>query len=137
MKTIIIYFSLSGNTKELAVKKSGELGADIEEITAVKKPSVIKAFVIGSFRAIKRKKANIQPIKADLSNYEKIIIMCPVWASHPAPPFNNIVEHLPSGKKVELIMVSAGGGTKKTSEKTKALITSRGCEVTEYTDIKA
>ncbi len=62
--------------------------------------------------------------------------MSPVWAGNPAPAFNSIIENLPSGKKIELVMVSAGSGTKKSAEGTKNLITAHGCEVTDYTDIK-
>ncbi|MCL2265498.1 MAG: flavodoxin [Treponema sp.] len=137
MKTIILYYSWSGKTKALAAQKAGETGADIEEITEVKRPSGFGAFFSGAPKAIGRKKTKIKPAASDLSGYEKIIIMAPVWASHPAPAFNNIVELIPSGKKIEIVMVSAGGGTKKTEQKTKELFTARGCEVVSYTDVKA
>jgi len=137
MKTLIIYYSYTGKTKILAVEKAGELNADIEEVTEIKKPSMFKAFFIGVPCALKRKKAKINPVKSEFSNYDKIIIMAPVWAGNPAPAFNNIIEYIPSGKKIELIMVSAGGGTKDSAEKTKALVTSRGCEVITYTDVNA
>jgi multimeric flavodoxin WrbA len=97
---------------------------------------LLKAFTVGAYRAIKRRKTEIHPIKSQLNSYEKIIIMAPVWAGNPAPAFNSIVERLPSGKKVELVMVSGGGGTKNSAEGTKNLIAARGCEVTDYTDIK-
>ncbi|MCL2196838.1 MAG: hypothetical protein FWB77_04415 [Treponema sp.] len=135
MKTIILYYSWSGKTKALAVKKAGEIGADIEEITEEKKISLIGSFFIGAPGAIKRKTAKIKPIAADLNNYEQIIIMAPVWASHPAPAFNNIVEAIPSGKKIEIILVSTSSGTKKSEEGTKKLFTDKGCEVVGYTDI--
>jgi len=137
MKTIILYHSWSGKTKALAVKKAGEIGADIEEIAEVKKLSGFGAFFVGAPKSIKRKTTNIKPIAADLTKYDQIIIMVPVWAGHPAPAFNNIVELVPSGKKIEIIMVSGGGGTKKSKEKTIKLFTDKGCEVTGYTDITA
>ena len=137
MKTIILYYSFSGKTKALAIQKANELGAAIEEIIDVKKPSKLKALTAGIHKAVKRKKAEIQPLKSALADYDHIIIMVPVWASHPAPAFNNIIEHIPSGKKIELIMVSAGGGTKSSAEGTKALIAARGCELTGYADVKA
>jgi len=121
----------------LALKKAGETGADIEEITEEKKVSLIGSFFIGAPSAIKRKTVKIKPIAANLNNYEQIIIMAPVWASHPAPAFNNIVEAIPSGKKIEIIMISAGGGTMKSAEGTKKLFTDRGCEVVNYTDVTA
>jgi len=135
MKTIILYYSWSGKTKALAVKKAGEIGADIEEITEVKRPSGFGAFFVGAPKALKRKTVNIKPIVVDLKFYDQIIVMAPVWASYPAPAFNNIVEAIPSGKKVEIIMISASGGTKKSAEGTKKLFTDKGCEVAGYTDI--
>jgi flavodoxin len=136
MKTLILFYSFSGNTRKLASQKAAETGADIEEIIEIKKMFVLKAYTVGAYRAMKRKKAEIQPIKSQFNSYEKIIIMAPVWAGNPAPAFNSIVEQLPSGKKVELVMVSAGSGTKVSAEGTKNLITARGCEVTDYIDIK-
>jgi len=137
MKQIILFYSYSGRTKILAGMKALELNADIEEITEVKKMSVIKAYVVGGFYALRRKRVKINPIKANLSDYEQIIIMVPVWAGNPAPAFNSIKRLIPSGKKIELIMISAGGGTKKSAEKTKEFFINRGCEVTGYTDVNA
>ena len=132
MKTIILYYSHSGNTKALAQKRVLELGADIEEIVEVRKPFL----AIGLCRAIMRKKTAIQPIKAQLDSFDRIIIMSPVWASRPVSAINSVMECLPGGKKVEFIMVSAGGGTRASVEKTKELVTMRGCEVTGYTDVQ-
>ena len=134
MKTIILYYSHSGNTKALANKKAKELGSDIEEIIESKRP--FPFMIIGIHRASKRKKTEIQLIKAQMNNYDKFIIMAPVWAAHPAPAFNNVIEYLPTGKDVELIMVSGGGGTKKSTEGTKNLIIQKGCTVVNYTDVR-
>jgi len=136
MKTIILYYSFTGKTKALATQKASELNADIEEITEVKKPSMFGAFVSGAFKAIRRKKTKINPIKADLAGHDQIIIMAPVWASNPAPAFNNIIEQIPSGKKIELVMISGGGGTKNSKKGTIELLTARGCEVTGYSDVR-
>ena len=132
MKTLILFYSRSGNTRALAMKKSKKLGADIEEIFDVKKPSVISAI----FRAQMRKRTEILPIKSNLEEYDKIILMSPVWSAHPVPAMNTVIERLPANKKIEVIMVSAGSGTRKSDEETKKLIAERGCEVIEYTDLK-
>jgi len=137
MKTLVLFYSFSGNTGKLASQKAAETGADIEEIIETKKMSVLKAYTVGIYKAVKRKKTEIQPIKSRLDSYEKIIIMAPVWAGNPAPAFNSIIEMLPSGKEIELVMVSAGSGTKSSAEGTKNLITARRCEVVDYIDIKS
>jgi len=132
MKTIVLYYSHSGNTKAFAHKKALELGADIEEITETKKPFI----VVGLYRAATRKKTAIQPIKARLDSFDKIIIMSPVWKAHPVSAINSAIECLPKGKKVEFITVSAGGGTRASAAGTKALIAAQGCEVVGYTDVQ-
>jgi len=137
MKTLVLFHSYTGKTKKLAAVKAAKLGADIEEITDVKRPSVIGAYAIGGFRAIRRKGTPIKPIQSQLDSYDKIILMSPVWASRPTPAINSAIACIPSGKRIELNMVSASGSTGKSAEGTKALIYGRGCEVTEYTDIKA
>jgi len=135
MKTIILFYSFSGKTKKLAEQKAREINADIEEVMEVKKPSMLGAFFSGVFKAVKRRKISIKPIQSDPAKYDQIIIMAPVWAGFPAPAFNNIVEQIPSGKKVEIIMVSESG--KSRSKGTIELLTARGCEVTGYSDVKA
>jgi len=126
-----MYYSYSGNTKALANKKAQELGADIEEIIEVKKPFI----PIGIHRGIKRIGTEIRPIMSQLEDYDKIIIMAPVWADHPVSAIYSLIDCLPEGKEVELIMVSGGGGTRSSAEGTKALIEDKGCEVVAYTDV--
>lgn len=137
MKTLVLFHSYTGKTKVLAEKKAAEFGADIEEIKDARRQSKPGAYTVGLFRAIGRKKSRIQPLQSKLDSYEKIIIMSPVWASHPTPAVNSAIECIPSGKKIEIVMVSASGKTEGAEDGTKALIYGRGCEVTEYTDIKA
>jgi len=137
LKTLILFHSYTGKTKALAERKAAELGADIEEILDVKRPSMFSAAIIGGFRAISRKKTPIQPIKAQLDAYDKIILMSPVWGNRPTPAVNSAIEHIPSGRKVEIVMVSASGKTGKAADGTKALLYGRNCEVTDYTDVKA
>jgi len=131
MKTLIMYYSHSGNTKALANEKAQEIGADIEEIIEVKRPFM----PIGIHRAVNRTRTEISPIKSTIDNYERIIIMSPVWADHPVSAIYSLIDRLPKGKQVELIMVSSGSGTKSSSEGTKNLVTSRDCEVVGYTDV--
>jgi hypothetical protein len=85
---------------------------------------------------MRQKETVLIPYNCDFSAYEKIIIAMPIWAGHPAPAFNNIVKALPNGKEVELIMTSGSGKSDGTTEKTKKLVTDRGCKVSKYLDIK-
>jgi hypothetical protein len=78
----------------------------------------------------------IEPLEADLSTYERIVILAPVWAGHPAPAALNAFTMLPSGKGVEVYMVSASGQS-AAKEKIEALIQSKGCELLKYENISS
>ena len=132
MKTVVMYYSYSGTTKALATQTALELGADIEEIIEVKRPFL----PVGVYRAVTCSKTEIHPIKSQLEDYDNIVIMSPVWADHPVSAIYSLIDCLPEGKQVELVMVSGGGGTKSSAESTKALVTARGCEVTSYSNVE-
>ena len=129
MATAILYYSLSGTTKALAEKRAAETGADIFEVCEAKKRNGFTAFIPGCCLAMGLKSSAIAPLAADLSAYDEIVIMGPIWAGRPAPAVNAIIGLLPAGKSVSLICTSGRGGFDLS--KTAALITARGCTVKE------
>lgn len=136
MKTLILFYSYSGKTKAAAEKRAAESEpCIIEQVYDVKKPPKPIAFIAGCFKAMRRKKSAIKPIKSNPEDFDKIVIMAPIWAGHPAPAFNSIVELLPAGREVELVLTSAGGESKESQKGTEALIAARSCKVIKYIDI--
>lgn len=135
MKTIIVYYSFMGSTKKEAEHLSSELNVPLCQVKETHDRSLLAAFIPGAILAMRRKLVAIQPMGADLNDYDRIIIGCPVWGGYPAPPFNSIMEQLPAGKEVEIFLCSGSSGTKKSQEGTKALIKQRGCTVVSYRDI--
>ena len=136
MKTLIIYYSYTGKTREIAENIAKNEDADIIEVKEIKKRSTFNAYIFGSFAARKQQKAELLDFNSDFSPYNKIIIAMPIWAGYPAPAINNIIDLVPRGKEVELIMVSGGGGSKGSCEKTKALVEEKGAIVVEYKDVR-
>lgn len=137
MKTLVIYYSYTGKTKKIAEGLAKKESADMIEVKEKKTRSKFSAYVFGSLAARGQKQTALQPFDADFSAYDKIIIAMPIWAGYPAPAMNNIISLLPKGKKIELIMTYGSGNSKSTSEKTKALIEAKGCDIVKYEDIKA
>jgi|WetSurMetagenome_2_1015567.scaffolds.fasta_scaffold607255_1 flavodoxin len=135
MKTAVIYYTFGGSTKKEAERLATEQNADICRVREVKNRSLPTSFVPGGLQAKKRQAVAIQPLDIDLAAYDRLIIGCPVWAAHPAPAFNSIVELLPAGKEVELFMCSGGGDSSQSEQGTKELVESRGCHVTSYRDV--
>ena len=134
MATAILYYSLSGKTKAYAEKTAAETGAELFEVCEVKKRNGFTAFFPGVFQAGGMKHTPIIPPEADLSAYDEIVVMGPVWAGHAAPAVNSITDLLPEGKSVSLVCTSGRGGYDL--EKTAALITARGCALKETRCLK-
>lgn len=136
MKTLAIYYSYTGNTKRIALQLAAELGAEPYEIKDEKKLSKFKAYTWGCYKALRMQDAPVQPIHVNLDEYEKIIILAPIWAGHPAPQILAVFNLLPGGKEIAYRAVSASGAS---GGKDKVLLAlgKKGCKSIDYQDIKA
>lgn len=135
MKTVILYYTFGGSTKKEAERLAAELDATLYRVKEAKNRSFLAAFIPGGLHAKQRKVVAIEPLEIDLKEYDRIIIGCPVWNAHPAPPFNAIVEKLPEGKEVEIFLCSGGGGTAGSKQGTIEMIENKGCTLISYHDI--
>jgi flavodoxin len=136
MKTLVVYYSLSGRTKKAAIEKAEKEGADLLEVRKKKPYSVFSAYIFGARAAMTQKTVEIEEPNCDFAEYDKIILAAPIWGGSPAPPINSIIQMLPAGKDVEFLLTSGGGDSSKSAAKTKELVTKKGCNVVGYTDIK-
>lgn len=136
MKTAVIYYSLGGATRSFARAEANARGADLIEAVPAKKYNMFTAFASGCPAAIRQKCVPLQNA-LPLSGYERIVLMAPVWAGFPAPPFNSMVSQLPDGTEVEVLLVSASGSSDKSHDKVRALIRERGCKVVAQRDIRS
>lgn len=116
MNTLVIFYSLTGRTHYEAKQIAKELGAERYEVVERKRRTSFSASFLGRSQARKRKPSRIDPIAIRLSDFDKIIIMSPIWGGYPAPPFNSIVEELPSGKQIEIVLTSDSGRVSKRAE---------------------
>ena len=112
-KTLVLYYSLTGNTKMVAEEIANRLGADIEEITCVDPYDT--NFQACIQRCMLEREAGvlpeINPVKADLSKYDVIFIGYPVWFGTYTPPVTKWLQGVDlSGKKVVPFCTFGSGG---------------------------
>jgi len=100
MKEVILYFTFGGSTKKEAERLAAEREAPVYRVMEARGRSLPASFIPGGYQAIHRKAVAIRPLDADLKEYDRIIIGCPVWGGYPAPAFNTVVEMLPPGREV-------------------------------------
>lgn len=112
-KTLVLYYSLTGNTKLVAEEIASQLGADIEEIVCVNPYDT--NFQACIQRCLLDREAGtvteIKPVKADLTKYDIIFIGYPVWFGTYAPPIATfLTNNNLSGKKIVPFCTFGSGG---------------------------
>jgi flavodoxin len=121
MKTLVIYYTRTGNAKFVAENIAAELGADVEEVIDLKSRQGKLAFISAGRDAMRGKETEIAQTKRTPSDYDLIIIGQPVWAGSPTPAIRTYVNKNDlSGRKVALFFSDSNLG--QVVEKIKALM---------------
>ena len=107
MQTMLAYYSYSGTTKRLCEALKGE--CDLIEIKEIKKRSKVRA-ITGCAQAIKVQGSPIHALTANIKDYGKIVLACPIWAGHLAPAGVAFLHKAElAGKDVSVLAVSKSG----------------------------
>jgi len=123
VKTLVVYYSLTGKTDVVAQALAQELGADVRRVEDVEQRSATWWFMMtGSMAAIRGVEAPIKPIDTGFQGYERVFVGSPVWAGSPSTPINAFIAKADfSGKEVIPFMTMGGkdaaGALQKMSER--------------------
>ena len=134
-KTLILYYSLSGNTEKYARERAAAEGLDLCRVEEVRRRSKFTAFIPGIPQAIGQMKSKIKPLDADLGAYSRIIVATPVWAGSATPAINATIALLPAGKTIDVVFVSQSGGA-EAGDRIRKPIEARGCTLGAITHVK-
>lgn len=135
MKTLIVYYSLEGNTEYSAGKIAEATGADVLKLVPKKTypDKGAKKFLWGGKSAVFGETPELEPYQTNIEDYERIIIGFPVWASTFAPPIRTFVsEHKDTLKQKEICVFAcqAGNGAEKAFVKLAKFIETDPFEIT-------
>ena len=125
MSTLIVYYSLNGNTDYAAGLLQEKLGADVLRLEPVKAfpDKGFKKFIYGGKSALMAETPELVPYTFDAEKYDCVIIGFPVWAANVAPPIRTFVEENDlRGKKVAAFACQGGSGAEKAFVKLAAAI---------------
>ena len=126
MKTAIVFYSLSGNSRYAAEKMGLRLHADLIPLVPKKAypDSGFKKFFWGGKSALMGDKPQLESYDFDQSAYDTIILGGPVWAGTFPPPLRTFVEDNRAvlGEKRLAAFFCCGGGPGKVLEKFKAFL---------------
>ena len=122
MSTVIVYYSMNGNTRYAAKKIASELNADVLEIQPEKQypDKGIKKFLWGGKSAVMAEKPTLKPYEFHAEKYDQVIFGFPVWAGNVTPPLRTFTrDHLEElkGKRIATFACQSGSGAEKAFRK--------------------
>ena len=118
MKSLITYYSYSGNTDAVAqifakvLRNKGDV-----DVQRLKPRDEIRAFIAQCQAAFLKKRAELEgKVNFDAGSYDLVLIGSPVWAFAPTPAINTLLDKISglNGKKVIIFLTSgSGAGVKR------------------------
>ena len=86
MKALVVYYSLSGNTRTVATALAGDLAADIEELRCNQYSPGFWGYLRACYDSWKGNLPPIEVLAHAPSHYDLVTIAGPIWMFHPATP---------------------------------------------------
>ncbi len=135
MKTLLVYYSLEGNTEYAAQKIADKIGADLLRLVPQKAYSDkgFAKFFWGGKSAVMAEKPVLQPYEVYLADVDRIIFGFPVWASNFTPPIRSFIAENAEAikeKQFAAFACQSGNGAEKAFEKLKKALEIESFEAT-------
>jgi len=114
MKSLIVYYSFTGNTEKIASTLSGVLKDKGNAVTTRLTPlNETRGFFIQCIQAALGMRAKLaKEIDSDISEFDLLCLGTPVWAFAPTPAMNTYIDNLKGAQgKTALIFTTFGSGT--------------------------
>lgn len=118
-KSIILFYSFEGSTKKIAEYLSEELKLPCEQVKPINelKSKGFSKYPLGGGQVIMKKKPELEPILADLNEYDTIFIGSPIWAGSFTPAIRTLLETgILKDKNIAFFYTSLGGPGKAESK---------------------
>jgi flavodoxin len=87
MKTLIVYYSFTGNNQKLAIKLQQKLNCDLYGIQEVRKRKPITILIDLLFKRLPK----VMEPSNDLSQYDHVIFIAPIWSGKIASPLRSFL----------------------------------------------
>ncbi|TXT62487.1 MAG: hypothetical protein BAJALOKI3v1_570025 [Promethearchaeota archaeon] len=91
MNVLVVYYTRTGNTQQIAEEIAGKLNADVEEIIDNTKRSGIFGWLRSGYHAVREKLTEIEEMKKNPQDYDTIILGTPNWAGRLTPAIRTYI----------------------------------------------
>ena len=93
MSILVVYYSRTGNTKQIAQEIAEKLDAESEEIIDKTKRSGLIGWLRSGYHAMKEKLTQIGEMERDPGNYDLLILGTPNWGGKMTPALRTYISH--------------------------------------------
>lgn len=118
MSTLVVCFSRSGHTRQVALQLSKKLSGTCEEIIDRQSYKGLVGFLRGGFRAARKKATRIMPIRNNPGLFDCVVICTPVWASGLPPAVRTFAQQYTTklSKTAYVALCGSSGGDSAISQ---------------------
>jgi flavodoxin len=109
MKTLVVYYSRSGNTKKAAEIIAQHLRADQEELIDLTNRNGFWGWLFAGRDAWRKRMTKIGPTKMNPSAYDLVILGTPMWAASITPAIRTYISQNQSKIKKVAFFITKGG----------------------------
>jgi len=109
MKALVVYYSRTGHTKEIAETIADMLSCSREEIIDTKKRSGPLGFMRSGYQTKKKSLTDIKDLETDVSVYDLVIVGTPVWAGTVSVPVRTFLHQYKDMLKSVAFFSTHGG----------------------------
>ncbi|MFX1351843.1 MAG: flavodoxin family protein [Promethearchaeota archaeon] len=114
MKSLVAYYSRTGNTRTVAKAIAEELKADLDEVIDLKKRSGPIGWLRAGYESGRKRMTRIN-FNINPENYDLIIIGTPIWNNNMTPAARTyITDHDLEGKNLAFFCVGGGSNFSNT-----------------------
>jgi len=128
MKVLVVFFTWKGHTERLAHALARKLGTEAIRIEPVVDPG--KHIGRMGLKALLGGKAEIKPIKRDMSDIDHLVIATPVWSGNLPPYTRQYLSDLSgcAGKNFSVLAEMGGSGAARVIQKAREILEAEGME---------
>lgn len=108
MKSIVIFYSRTGNTKYIAEQIAQKTDADLRPLIDIKKRKGVMGFLGAGYDAIRQKVTQIEEFDLNLNDYDLIFLGTPNWAVNIAPALRTFLTQYDLKKKKIVLFCTQG-----------------------------
>ncbi len=137
MKTLVVYYSFTGNTRKVAEELAGRLGADLTELIEERPRKGLSGAIRAIFESLRHRASEITPVTAPLRKYDLIILAAPLWAGHIASPMRDFAERYREElSQVSFVITHGGSSVKKAAKELEEFCGQHPLEVMDIQEVQ-